>query len=425
MTNPQQTTRRQFLRTSMLGGALSWSVPGFLSGTFDHLHAQTAASSVQPVTGKEGRILVVLQLAGGNDGLNTVVPFTDDHYHRARPKLRLDPGKILRLNDEVGLAPSLDSLKAIYDEGRATIVQGVGYPNPNRSHFRSTEIWHTATDADRTAREGWIGRYFDNACQGEDARVGIAISRQSPQAFANQGSKGISLQNPANLGADEADSEMMGAGDSVTDAPGMPAQASRSLDFLERVSLDARVSSDQIQQIMASARNQVSYPGNPLARDLSFIGRMIGGGMPTRIYYVSQGGFDTHRNQQGAHERLLGQFGTAIQAFLRDLEAQGNLDRVVVLTFSEFGRRVAENASGGTDHGAAAPLFLFGGGLQAGLTGQAPSLAPQDLAGGDLKHHLDFRSVYASLLDQWLEVAPAATNGILGRSFVRMPLIAG
>ncbi len=408
--------RRDFLRTSLLGGALSWTVPSFLAGTCRQLAAA-------PSLGSDGRILVVMQLAGGNDGLNTLVPYQDDDYYRARPTLAIPSKEVIRLSDAVGLAPAAAALQPLYDAGRLAMIQGVGYPNPNRSHFRSTEIWHTAVDSHQSAQHGWIGRYFDHACSGEDARVGLALSRQTPQAFVNAGSKGISLQNPEALSAtgDGAGMGMTmeGEGGTVTDYAGMPMVTTGSaLDFLERVALDAEVSGEQIAKITREGRNEAAYPRTPLAADLAFVSRMIAGEMPTRVYYVSQGGYDTHRGQKGAHERLLTQFSEAMQAFVKDLAAQGNLERVLVLTFSEFGRRVAENGSAGTDHGTAAPVFLVGASLKPGLAGSMPSLAKRDLLdGGDLAHRIDFRSVYASLLGDWMGVPPPLLTPILGRSF--------
>src|SRR5215470_14477676 len=177
-------TRREFLRTSMVGAAATWTLPVFLERTFFALDASATEAATQPVTGRDGTILVVLQLAGGNDGLNTVVPYADDAYHRARPQLALPNEQILKINNYVGLNPKLTGLKSLYDEGHLAIVQGVGYPNPNRSHFRSTEIWQTASDADHTLSEGWLGRYFDNACAGCDPTIGVNVGHQMPQAFA-------------------------------------------------------------------------------------------------------------------------------------------------------------------------------------------------------------------------------------------------
>ncbi|HVK59519.1 MAG TPA: DUF1501 domain-containing protein, partial [Candidatus Kapabacteria bacterium] len=388
-------TRREFLRTSALGAAVSWTVPAFLSQTFNALHAE-AATQVQPTTGKDSTILVVLQLAGGNDGLNTVVPFANDHYHKARPSLGLK-ANLHKLNDEFALHPSLSAFKELHDAGNLAIVHGVGYPNPNRSHFRSTEIWHTASDSGRFEKYGWLGRYFDNACKGSDPTIGLSVGRQTPQAFTGPRPLGISLQNPETYrmtGSDTPDmDETAGSQDFMTrlngaeglgadansgvtiDSVAGPVQSQLSpLDYLERTALDAQISSERILKVSRLAKNQVSYPASQIANSFKLISRLIAGGLSTRVYYISQGGYDTHTNQAGAHERLLRDFSTALKAFMDDLKAQGNAGRVLVMTFSEFGRRVSQNANGGTDHGAAAPLFLVGPKLKSGLLGQYPSL---------------------------------------------------
>src|SRR5258706_11101303 len=191
-------TRRQFLRTTVAGGALTWTVPAFLANTFSALNADAENNPGPNAKGLDSRILVVLQMAGGNDGLNTIVPWNDDHYHRARPRLGLSGNRVLKINDDLGLHPNLGGLKSLYDSGCLAIVHGVGYPNPNRSHFRSTEIWQTAAGAEKAESTGWLGRYFDNDCAGCDPTVGISIGRQTPQAFAARGPRGISLENPNN-----------------------------------------------------------------------------------------------------------------------------------------------------------------------------------------------------------------------------------
>ena len=433
--NDYLKTRREFLRTSVLGGAVTWTVPAFLSQTFNALHAD-AANAFQPATGKDGTILVVLQLAGGNDGLNTVVPVTNDHYHKARPTLGLK-SNLHKLNDDFALHPSLTAFKELYDAGQLSIVHGAGYPNPNRSHFRSTEIWHTASDANKFEKYGWLGRYFDNACKGSDSTIGLSVGRQTPQAFTGPRPLGISLQNPdtyklagndtpemdETAGSMEFVSRLNGAeglgGDAnsgvTIDSVSGPIKTQLSpLDYLERTALDAQISSEKILQVSRQAKNQVSYPASQIANSFKLVARLIAGGLPTRVYYLSQGGYDTHTNQAGAHERLLREFSTAVKAFTDDLKAQGNSHRVLLVTFSEFGRRVAQNANGGTDHGAAAPLFLVGPKLKAGLLGKFPSLAPQDLHNGDPKFTVDFRSIYAGILQSWLNTNPVP---ILGRKF--------
>lgn len=435
-------TRREFLRSTVLGSALSWTVPTFLANTFSSLHADAADSATQVATGKDSTILVVLQMAGGNDGLNTVVPFADDFYHKARPRIGISARDVLRLNDLVGLHPRLTGLKELYDTAQLGVVQGVGYPNPNRSHFRSTEIWQTASDANRFEATGWLGRYFDNACTGCDPTVAVAISGQMPQAFSAKNPKGICFNNPQNYRflksdtpgpgekdmseesyrklneADEMHTE--NAGGTVAMLGGATMHHGSPLDFIERTALDAQVSSDQIQAIAAKGENKASYPGSQLANSLKLVAKLIGGGMPTRIYYVSQGGYDTHTGQTGAHERLLGDLGDSLKAFVTDLKAQGNFERVLVMTFSEFGRRVTENANGGTDHGAAAPMFIIGNKVKTGLLGKYPSLAPSDLNRGDLKYSVDFRCVYAGVLENWLQTRSVA---VLGRQFPALPIV--
>jgi len=418
-------TRRKFLRTVILGGAIAPTVPSFIGRTFAALDG-VAASSFTPVTGKDDTILVVLQLAGGNDGLNTVVPFADDAYHKARPGLAIPTDKVRRLDDYCGLHPSLENLGALLDEGSASIVQGVGYPNPNRSHFRATEIWHTASDADKSEVYGWLGRYYDAACAGEDRGAGVAIGDQVPQALQSESGKAIAIGSPQDYqfqgGMDPApmepdDDAAAPAGGSIDMLFGASNRDLDVADFLQRTALDAVASSSTVQDILRKSHRGAGYPPTDLGRRLQLVARLIGGGMSSRVYYVSLGGFDTHANQPGAHERQLGVFDHAVGAFCRDLSEQGNFDRVLLLTFSEFGRRVAQNASGGTDHGAAAPLFLFGGALKGGLVGKHPSLTK--LMRGDLLHHTDFRSVYATLLQQWLKT-PASP--VLGREFGNLEL---
>ena len=423
MNNHELKTRREFLRTGLLGGSLSWTLPAFLSRTMQTLHAQADGALIQGVTGRDGNILVVLQLAGGNDGLNTVIPMGNDEYRKARPTLGLTDSSILRIDPATGLHPSLSGLASAYQDGHLAIVQGVGYPNPNRSHFRSTEIWATAVDSDKSSTTGWIGRYFDNACSGCDASVGIAAASQLPQSFAAATPKGVLYQggggtkkktskkkgsnlsdsDASMMSMEEDDAGEAGGSIGMLNGPGNLGKMS-ALDFLERTEMDAKVSQQEIANASAKAKNLVPFPSSRLGQNFAMISRLIAGGMPTRIYYLSLGGFDTHTQQTDAHARLLKEMGDAVSAFLADLKAQGNLGRVSLMTFSEFGRRVKENASGGTDHGAAAPLFLAGGGVKAGLLGQMPSLAPKDLFDGDVKYNTDFRSVYATVLEKHLGV---------------------
>lgn len=467
-------TRRSFLRSAALGSAFTTALPRFLADTIDQLHAEAGAAQQAGLahnTGRDHPILVVLHLAGGNDGLNTLVPHGDDEYARARPKLRISPSEVRRFHDHYGWHPALDGFERLFDSGRMGIVHAVGYPSPNRSHFRSTEIWATASDSQRFELHGWLGRYFDHACSGIGPLSGIAVGRQAPQAFRGKSTQGLSIGQPMQdnksgatssarvnrrrlgnrLRGMQADDESMSAmapnsmtdespdtelvedlsesgtdgtgfsGSSIGEAPaGTSLSASDPLAFLERTALDAQISNRQIQQSMSDGRNAVSYPSTPLGQKLQWIAQLISGNMPTRIFHINQGGYDTHIQQAGAHERLLKELGDALFAFQSDLDALGLADRVVVMTFSEFGRRVAENASGGTDHGAAAPLFLIGKPVRPGFHGPTPSLAPRDLVNGDIRFQTDFRSVYAGLLEHWLRTP---SHPILGRTFDPMPLI--
>jgi uncharacterized protein (DUF1501 family) len=436
-------TRRRFLRTSMLGAAATWTLPVFLEKTFFALDAMAADTLTQAVTGKDGTILVVLQMAGGNDGLNMIVPYADDAYHNARPRLRFTPEKILKIDNHIGLNPKLTGLKSLFDDGHVAIVQGVGYPNPNRSHFRSTEIWQTASDADRTLGDGWLGRYFDSCCSGSDPTVGVAIGEETPQAFASKTPTGVTFSRPEQFrfrssepnsgrmsaeefffrqlnetGGGEEGPATANTGASIGAIAGKAKNDLSTLDFLQRTALDAQLSSDKILAIARKYKSSVVYPQGQLAASLNIIARMIAGGLPTRVYYASQGGFDTHAGQINAHERLMGDFNDATAAFIADLKQQGNFERVLLMTFSEFGRRVQENANGGTDHGAAAPMFVLGGKVKAGFLGKHPSLS--DLDHGDLKFNTDFRSVYGTVLDQWLK---APSQLVLGRKFPALTIV--
>ena len=427
-------TRREFLRRAVLGGALTTTVPGFLARTFAALQAEADSSPTRARTGRDSTILVLLQMAGGNDGINTVVPYANDFYHRARPKLAFSKENLLTLNDELGLHSSLRGLKELYDEGNLAIIQGVGYPNPNRSHFRSTEIWQTASDSNRFERYGWVGRFFDNACSGAEPTVGISISRQMPQSFAARNPMGVSVDNPQNyrfratpeteaslrkLNAFQDDWEE-NSGGTIGALPGQTAHIGSALEFLERTALEAQVSSDTIRAISSRGANAAAYPHSQLGNSLKLVAQLIAGGMHTRVFYVSQGGYDTHTNQAPAQARLLKELGDSIKAFKSDLKAQGNFSRVLLMTFSEFGRRVAENANAGTDHGAAAPLFVVGEKMKAGLCGSYPSLAPGDLFQGDLRYTVDFRSLYATILERWLHTP---SEPVLGSHYPALGLL--
>jgi uncharacterized protein (DUF1501 family) len=431
-------TRREFLSTGIKGLGLvaaSAYVPAFVTRT---------ARAVAPET--DATILVVLQLSGGNDGLNTVIPFGNDLYYRARPTIGIAKNAALKLNDQIGFHPSLAPLKAEFDAGHMAIIQNTGYPNPNRSHFRSMEIWHTAADSEGPSLvDGWLGRYFDAQCSGadphkaiEEADIGVSFGKVMPQAFRNSANVGLAIDNPSTFqwnasgetvalarAQQEIFSRLNQPG-GITASP-MSSMATlgaiadsepRTLEFLRHTAMNAMLAGDRIRTILGKDKGRTTYPQSELGNQLGMISKLIGGGFPTRVYYAYQGGFDTHANQLGTHARVLNDVAQAVGAFRSDLRDQKNAGRVLVLAFSEFGRRVAENGSGGTDHGAAAPVFLFGERIKAGIHGHAPDLA--NLTDGDIIHETDFRQVYATVLEHWLGVQSAP---LLGRSFGTLPVI--
>jgi uncharacterized protein (DUF1501 family) len=392
------------------------TLPLFLDKTCLALEQQADGSAVQKPTGKDGTILVVVQLSGGNDGLNTVIPYADDAYHVARPTLGVDPTVVHKLNDHVGLHPNLLPLTRLFEKGLASVVQGVGYPNPNRSHFRAMDIWQTA-EPDRIATNGWIGRYFDNACAGADPHPGISIGSSLPLAMQGDRIMPLAFERPDAYryrGPDTANYLKLNR---PPDASANATLPRSQLDFLHRTAMDAQVSSDEILRVTAGHRPSSAYPPGEFGMGLQTIAAMIAGGLSTRVYYVSLGGFDTHANERPRHDALMKQLALGLDAFWADMATQGNADRVTMMTFSEFGRRVQQNASGGTDHGAAAPMFLLGGALKGGVIGEHPSLT--DLDQGDVKFSTDFRSVYATILEKWLQTP---SEPILSGDFAPLPL---
>lgn len=390
-----------------------------------------------PVSSK-GPILVVIQLAGGNDGLNTVVPIDNDHYFTARPKISIKPENTLQINDSTGLHPNLSGLKSIYDEGHLAIVEGVGYPNPNRSHFRSTEIWHTGSDSKKVEKYGWIGRYFDTYCKEKPASVGLCIGKQNPQAFTAKMPKGVTFNDPRQLkvkkakGSDAMMMEMMGieedegeapvAGESIGNIGGAVGNTSglSPLEFLENTATEASISAAQIEAILKKDKPQTQFPGSRFAKELQVTSQLIRGEMPSSIYYLARGGFDTHTNQSGSRMALMREIGDGLQAFHAEMKTAGFSERVCVFVYSEFGRRVKENASAGTDHGVAQPVFVMGGSVKGGLYGERPDMAPDKLWKGDITHTTDYRSVYATLLKNHMGVNP---DPVLLKTFETLPFI--
>jgi uncharacterized protein (DUF1501 family) len=426
--NPTMSTRRLFLQRGLTLLAAAPTIPAFLDQTVMAMADPLDTPRVQQPSGKDGKILVVVQLSGGNDGLNTVVPFADDNYHKARPAIRHDPKTLLKINDRLALHPNLKPLYEMLQKDRLAVIQGVGYPNPNRSHFRSMDIWHSAQPEREQPTSGWIGRYFDNQCAGTDPKsagsvdpdVGITIGDTLPLAMQGERVRPLALERPEAYRYRGPDRENYEALNRINHAPAARPNRNDPLDFLHRTAMDAQISSDQILRVTQSHRPGpgIEYPRGDLGEGLRLVAAMIRGGLSTRVYYVSLGGFDTHANERGRHDQLMDRLSAACGAFWRDLAEQRNDERVMMMTFSEFGRRVAQNASGGTDHGTAAPVFLMGPRVKGGILGEHPSLT--DLDAGDLKFRTDFRSLYATVLQQWLDTP---SKPILGQQYKLLPVL--
>lgn len=409
-----KSTRREFL--SVLGAASAVTLGVGRAPQWLHAAAEQAAA------GPDQRVLVLVQLAGGNDGLNTVVPYASDDYHRARPGIGIGKGAVLQLDDEFGLHPSLTGLKELHDAGKLSIVQGVGYPQPDRSHFRSMDIWHSAQPENPTPQDGWLGRTLEWQLQHHPERAeGLALGMERLPLLLVSRQVNVPVlkrledyhlndpQLPSGL-----QGKLKAARDQILAAGGAPAGG--ELDFLRKSLRTAVTSSERLKSLSAGYSPAKEYPTTHLASQLKLVAQMIGAGLPSRIYLVGLDGFDTHSQQQPGHAALLGELGNAIAAFHADLTGHGLADRVLLSTFSEFGRRVKENGSLGTDHGAASSLFVVSPTGTPGFCGKFPSLT--DLDDGDQKYTTDFRRVYATLLDKWLGVRSA---GILGGEYEPLP----
>jgi len=343
--------------------------------------------------------LVVVQLSGGNDGLNTVIPFRNDIYYQKRKNIAIKPQELIKLDDMQGLNPNLSALKEIYDQGWMSIINDVGYPNPDRSHFRSMDIWQTASDANQFLSTGWIGRYLDSNCQScKFPYTAIEVDDSLSLAMKGKTKKGIALKDPAALFRNTNEpffKEMMNNDKEHLDED--------NLGYLYKTMIETSSSASYIQNTSKIYQDNFTYPSTGFASQLKTVAKFISSGLKTRVYYVSLSGFDTHVDQTPQQGRLLKQYAEGINAFLKDLKQNNKLDDTLVLTFSEFGRRVEQNASNGTDHGTANNMFLFGGKLKKqGIYNAAPNL--QDLEAGDLKYQVDFRQVYGTILDKWLDV---------------------
>ena len=389
--------RKEFIQAGSLATA-SFFLPKFLKA-FE-----------QPAMVPPGnKVLVILQLSGGNDGLNTVIPVRNDLYYKSRPRLGITKDKSLLLTDEVGLNPALTGLKELYDDGSLGILNSVGYPNPDRSHFRSMDIWHSASESNQYVNTGWIGRYLDAQCSGCDKPT-QALEFDDVLSLAMKGEqvKGLAMKDPRRLYTTANEKYFKDILANHTDEAG-----EQPVDYLYKTMAATVNSADYIFKQSRLHPSKTEYPKTGMGSSLKTIASLIFSDINTKVYYLSLGSFDTHVNQDGQQKRLFTEMNDAIAAFVKDLKTNNRFNDVLLTSFSEFGRRVAQNASGGTDHGTANNMFFISGGLKKqGVLNALPDLG--DLQDGDLKHKVDFKAVYATILKNWLG---ADDEAILGSRF--------
>jgi uncharacterized protein (DUF1501 family) len=402
------TSRRDFLLSGLgLMGAVMYGPDLF------GMLAQQAQAAPRVVG--TSKILIIVQMSGGNDGLNTVIPYADPAYLKIRPTIGIKPDVVLKLDDKVALNPNMTPFQDLFKAGKLAVIQGVGYPSPNRSHFRSIEIWQTA-EPKKVKDTGWIGRYLDLASSGktkvENIFPAINVDPILPKTLSAQKVVVPSISDVKNFTfkADPRYEADRTAQLSTFNTIYQKYPLNRPyVEELRRVGLDTTEASDSIAKMVANYKDGAKYPNNGFGKGLKFIAQLIIGGVNCSIYNISMGGYDTHTNEQNAHQNLFKTLTQGIEALQKDLEAHGMDKDVAVMTFSEFGRRVAENGGRGTDHGAAAPMFVIGSGVKGGIIGDQPSLT--DLDDGDLRYKTDFRSVYATILDRWLNADSKAVLG--------------
>ncbi|TAF95601.1 MAG: DUF1501 domain-containing protein [Cytophagia bacterium] len=415
--------RKEFLhQLGLLSGGVAFGMGGVPVKAFAH---NPLGINME---GTNGRILVLVQLGGGNDGLNTVVPFENDTYYNKRPNIAIKKEAVLGLNSQTGLNPAMGALKELYDKGKVSVVQNVGYERPNRSHFRSTDIWLSGSDSVEVLDQGWVGRYLSKMypafpVQAPEEPMAIQLgSVESMLLQTDLGSTGVTFSDPNTFYA-------LVQGSTADTDPLPDTLAGDELKFMRQIATQSIKYSDIIKTKATAGKNQVTYPSLGIGPQLKIVASLITGGLQTPIYLTTIGGFDTHANQvvtgnttTGSHANLLRYVAEGIAAFQRDMEKSGMADKVTIMTFSEFGRRVNQNGTMGTDHGTAAPLFVVGNTVRGGIIGKSPSLTDVD-SSGDIKYQFDYRQIYASVLQDHLGVSSQITNGILGnKDFSTLPI---
>ena len=387
--------RRNFLKSSVVASS-TVMMPAFLKSGFGQSN----------LASRSGKVVVVVQLSGGNDGLNTVVPYENDIYYNNRPTLAIPKNEVLKLDDGLGLHPSMGALRDLYNNEELSIINSVGYPNPNRSHFRSMDIWQTGSASDEYLSTGWLGRYLDSEC--ETCPVYQALEVDDGLSLAMKG------VNRSAFAMSNVNKTRKVAGNKYLKKMSQLAEpAEHNVSYLYKTLADTQQSIDYLYGKSKVYRSKIKYPKSTIGKDFKQIAELITTDIPTQIYYVSLGGFDTHSGQKKKQHNLLKQYSEAVHAFVKDLKANNLFEDVVIMTFSEFGRRVNQNASGGTDHGTANNVFLMGGKLKkAGFYNDGPDLF--NLSNQDLVYDIDFREIYATVLDKCLN---ANSNAILNGNF--------
>ena len=395
--------RREFIQAGSLATA-SFMIPKFLK-------AFESGTTVPPGQ----KVVVVLQLSGGNDGLNTVIPVRNDIYYRSRPKLGIQRSTALSLTDEAGLHPALTAFADAFQEGELGVLNGVGYPNPDRSHFRSMDIWHTASGSNEYLQAGWIGRYLDAQCNGCDKPTqALELDDVLSLALKGERENGLALKDPKRLYGTSNEHFFKEIVANHTNH-----QDEQPVDYLYKTMAKTLSSAESIFKQSKLRPSAAAYPNTELGKNMRTIASLIFSDINTKVYYVSLGSFDTHIYQEAQQQRLFREMNDAVGAFVKDLKSNGRFNDVLLFTFSEFGRRVAQNASGGTDHGTANNMFFVSGGLkEKGLLNPLPDLT--NLDGGDLRFNVDFKNVYATVLDRWL-LADSAK--ILGQPYSKLSFI--
>ena len=408
-------SRRAMIKDGMLVVSAGMVMPAVFSRGIVSAHAQASLGS-HIAQASSDRTLIVVQMAGGNDGLNTVVPYSDPTYQKVRPTLAIPESQVLQLDTRLGLHPNLAPLKSLWDQGHLAVIEGVGYPNSSLSHFQAMDIWQTL-DLTGNGSEGWLGKLVSGWVDSDGHPFkAMGIGTQTPQALQSITTSVPTIASvpsyrvvPDPLDKDDGNARLRALMNLYNSYP----QTSPYAALLETTALSAQDGSSQLAQAVAQYHSTVTYPAGPFAAGLKVLAQAIVEGLGLRVGYVTLGGFDTHANEKQTHDTLMKTLADGLSAFYTDLVQHNKADNVVIMTWSEFGRRVEENGSQGTDHGTAAPMFVLGNPINKGIFGEPPSLTSLDNY-GNLKYTTDFRSIYATVLDRWLG---ASSQDVLGGSF--------